>query len=356
MATVPVSQLKQGERIIENVMTKFNNVLFTRGKVVTERDLEILRAFMIPSVQIDSKNLDAEEAAGAEAGSAESAAVSLPFHDWYERMLQLLRRIFKTANSGGQNLPILDIRTTLEGLIKHIDQYDILTFNPKQFQLQDFVYHNSIMVSLTSYHLAKWAGMPVKDLLPIALGGLFHDIGTAKIDPAILYKPTKLSVQELEEMKQHTVIGYNILKSVPAINEGVKLCALQHHEREDGSGYPLGARGDKIHMYAKIVAISDMFHAMRTDRFHKKGISPYLVLEQLQDEAFGKMEPVLVQTFVQKITSFQNGMLVKLSDNSIGEIVFSDRAHPTRPWVNVNGNIVNLTTARSLYIQDVIQK
>ncbi|WP_159888121.1 HD-GYP domain-containing protein [Paenibacillus puerhi] len=355
MATVPVSQLKLGERIIENVMTKYNNVLFAKGRIVTERDLEILRAFMIPSVQIDSRYAEAVQGS-EDIGSEESSATVLPFHNWYENMLQLVRRVFTTANSGGENLPILDIRTSLEGLIKYINHYNILTFSPKNFQLQDYVYHNSIMVSLTSYYLAKWAGMPVKDLMPIALGGLFHDIGTAKVDSAILFKPTKLTGKELEEMKQHTVIGYNMLKTVPAINEGVKLCALQHHEREDGSGYPLGTRGDKIHTYAKIVAISDMFHAMTTDRFHKKGVSPYLVLEQLQDEAFGKMDPVLVQTFVQKVTSFHNGMLVRLSDHTIGEIVFSDRAHPTRPWVNVNGNIVNLTTDRRLYIEDVIQR
>ncbi|MEK8128930.1 HD domain-containing phosphohydrolase [Paenibacillus filicis] len=355
MATVPVSQLKPGERISENVMTKFNNVLFAKGKLVTERELEILRAFMIPSVQIDARHADIEQVS-EEAGAEDSPSTSQPFQESYEKMLQLLRRVFSSASSGGQNLPILEVRTALEGLIRHIDHYNILTFSPKNFQLPDYVYHNSIMVALTSYYLAKWSGMPVKDLMPVAMGGLFHDIGTAKVDSSILHKPTKLTVQELEEMKQHTVIGYNLLKTVPAINDGVKLCALQHHEREDGSGYPLGIRGDKLHVYAKIVAIADVFHAMKTDRFHKKGVSPYLVLEQIQNEAFGKLDPAMVQTFIHKVTSFHNGMLVKLSNHTIGEIVFSDRAHPTRPWVNVDGNIVNLTTERSLYIQEVIQK
>lgn len=141
-----------------------------------------------------------------------------------------------------------------------------------------------------------------------------------------------------------------------AINEGVKLTAIQHHEREDGSGYPLGIKGDKIHLYSKIVAISDIFHAMTSDRYHKKAASPYLVLDQLFTESFGKLEPALVQTFIQKVTQFHNGVLVKLNDKRIGEIVFSDRANPTRPWVNVNGQIINLTMERSLYIQDVIQK
>ncbi|MCP3775160.1 HD-GYP domain-containing protein [Paenibacillus sp. MZ04-78.2] len=355
MVTVPVSQLKPGEKIIENVITKFNNVLFMKGTIVSERDLDILRAFLIPSVQIEVKNGEADSAL-QEATSEEQADNVLPFHEHYHKMLHLLRRVFNTVASGGYSPPILEIRTTLEALIKNIDHYNVLTFNPRHFQLRDFIYHNSIMVSLTSYLLAKWHGLSSKELMQVALAGLLHDIGNAKVDPAILHKPARLTAEEAEGMKRHTIIGYNILRPVPAINEGVKLCALQHHEREDGSGYPLGIQGDKIHLYSKIVAVPDMFHAMTTDRFHKKAVSPYLVLEQLQKESFGKMQPAIIQTFISKVTAFHNGMLVRLSDSRVGEIVFSDHAHPTRPWVNVNGKIINLTVERHLHIQEVIQK
>jgi HD-GYP domain-containing protein (c-di-GMP phosphodiesterase class II) len=353
MATVPVSRLKTGEKIIENVQTKLGNVLFEKGKIVTERDIEILKAFLIPSIVVESKVSESEEA--AEEPFEETENTVLPFFQQYDKMLRLLKKVFNLAGSS-QSLPILEIRTAMEGLIQTINHYNILTFTPRNSTIKDFLYHKSIMVSLTSYLLAKWHGLPQKDLMPVALGGLFHDLGNSKIDEAILNKPRKLTTQELEEVKKHTVLGYNILKTVPAINEGVKLCALQHHEREDGSGYPLGVKGDKIHLYAKIVAIADMFHAMTSHRAHKKAASPYLVLEELYQEAFGKLDPALVQTFINRVTQFHNGTLVKLSDDRIGEIVFSDRSNPTRPWVNVNGTIVNLTLERNLYIKSVIQK
>lgn len=356
MVTVPVSQLKSGDTISEDVLTKYNNVILPKGRMISDRDLEVLRAFLISSVHIEAKT--GESVVASEESVMEeqkhTGSVSL-FYEQYEKMLQLMRRVYNIANAGGQNLPILEIRTNLEKLIQYIDQYKVLTFSPRHFQLSDFIYHNGIMVSLTSYNLAKWHGLPTKDLMPIALGGLLHDIGNAKVDAGILFKPSKLNADEREDMKKHTIIGYNLLKSVPAINDGVRLCALQHHEREDGSGYPLGVRGDKIHLYSKIVAITDVFHAMRTNRYHKTGVSPYLVLEQLLNESFGKLDPALVQTFIHKVTSFHNGTVVKLSDNQVGEIIFSDRSHPTRPWVNVNGKIINLTIERNLYIQDVIE-
>ncbi|TDF94339.1 HD-GYP domain-containing protein [Paenibacillus piri] len=353
MATVSVSQLKAGEKIIENVQTKRGNVLFMKGRIVLEKDIEILKAFLIPTVIIESKSNDSSEQSD-EPIADEPVNSILPFFEQYTKMLNLLRKVFISV--GGSNFPILEVRTQLEALIRYIDQYQILTFSPKSYQLSDFLLHNSIMVSLTSYKLALWQGLPTKDLMPVALSGLLHDIGNAKVDAAILHKPKKLTPDELEEIKQHTVIGYNLLKNVAAINEGVKLSALQHHEREDGSGYPLGIKGDQIHLYSKIVAIADMFHAMTSDRYHKKAASPYLVLDQLFTESFGKLDPHMVQTFIHKVTEFHNGVLVKLSDGKIGEIVFSDRANPTRPWVNVNGQIINLTMQRNLYIQDVIQK
>ena len=193
-------------------------------------------------------------------------------------------------------------------------------------------------------------------MIQIALAGFLHDIGIAKIDHAILEKTSKLTTSEIDEIKKHTLIGYQIIKNIPGINEGVKLAAIQHHEREDGSGYPLSLKGDKIHIYSKLLAIADIFHAMTNERAYRKVNSPYLVLEDLLKESFGKLDPTLVQTFINRVTSLQNGTLVRLSDNRLGEIVFSDRSYPTRPWISVNGVIVNLMVERSLYIKEVIAK
>jgi HD-GYP domain-containing protein (c-di-GMP phosphodiesterase class II) len=351
---IAVSQLKFGERLNDNVLTKLGNILFYKGKVVTEKDIEILKAFLIQSVSIESKNaVENEVLPPMEHKPKEETVAIHPFYLEYQQMVHLLKHVFNLA-SGGQNLPILEIRNRLENLIQYIDPYKVLTFSPKSPNVSDYIYHKSIMVSLSSYTLAKWYNLPQKDLMQIALGGLLHDIGNVKVDPIILNKTNKLSEQEMHEVKKHTLLGYSILKNVPALNEGAKLCALQHHEREDGSGYPLGLKGDKIHMYAKIVAIADIFHAMTTDRTYKTADSPYLVLEQLFTESFGKVEPSMVQTFINKATQFGNGTLVKLSDNRVGEIVFTDRSNPTRPWVNINGIIINLAIDRNLFIKDVL--
>lgn len=353
MAVVPVSQVKLGDRVIEQVFTKRGSLLFDKGFFITPRELEILQAFHVSSVTVEGR-FEADASAAKNEDQEASAALLPTLMVEYDNLLNLFRKVMFSLRSGG-TLPLLELRTRLEAVLQHSDQYDVLSFIPRAINLRDYLLHNSILVAMTSYQLAKWYGLPSKDWIPVALGGLLHDIGNAKVDESILEKKGKLTHTEQEEMRTHTVQGYQMLKNVAGLNEGVKLSALQHHEREDGSGYPLGVKGEKIHPYAKIISVADIYHAMTSPRFYKKQSSPYLVLEQLQTESFGKLDPVMVQIFIQKVTEFNNGTLVRLSDGRIGAIVFADRNHPTRPWVNVNNTIINLTLNRSLYIEHVIQ-
>lgn len=352
MAIISVSQLKIGDKIIEDVLTKMGNVLFKKGVFVTPRELEILRAFLVPAVTIEAKENSPEATDKPVELKTEDSGI-IQFYTEYDKMLQLLKKVFKDAMSN-PSIPTLEIRTRLEQLISKIQHYNILTFMPRMLSVDEYMYHNSIMVALTSYMLARWHGFQNKDWMPIALGGLLHDIGNAKVDPTVLSKPSKLTVAEVEEVRRHTLYGYAILKNIPSLNEGSKLCALQHHEREDGSGYPLAVKGEKIHPYAKVIAIADIFHAMTSHRTYKRAQSPYLVLEQVQTESFGKLDPTFVSTFINKVTQFHHGTRVRLNDNRVGEIIFTDRSNPTRPMVNIDGTIINLALDRKLFIKEVV--
>ena len=173
-------------------------------------------------------------------------------------MFALLKRIFNLARTN-QTLPILDIRNQMGALIQQIEHYNVLTYSANKSNVNDYLLHNSILVSLTSYQLAKWHGFQQKDLLQIALAGLLHDIGNVKVDSVIFEKKSRLTDIELDEMKKHTVFGYQILKTLPAVNEGVKLSALQHHEKEDGTGYPLGVKEIKYIFMLKLLQLQIYF-------------------------------------------------------------------------------------------------
>ncbi|QAY67485.1 HD-GYP domain-containing protein [Paenibacillus protaetiae] len=361
MSVVAVSQLKLGDKLAGDVLTPLGSTLFHKGKVIQGREIEILKAFMVQQVSIsDDRNRTmppnqdgSDEIQEQNAGLIKAPAAPIPFDDEYERLVELLKKTFKSAAAG--EIPVLELRQQLEKVLRHIGSYNPLTFAPRSFKQPEYMYHSSAACALTSYLIAQWVGLPQKDWMQIAMAGLFHDIGNSRIDPDILFKPSGLTPDEQEKMRRHTTVGYQLLKNVAALNEGVKLAALQHHEREDGTGYPLNLTSEGIHTYAKIIAIADIFHAMAMNKPYRQGQSPYLVLEQIKSDAFGKLDPAYVTVFVDRVTQFHNGTLVRLSDGRTGEIVFSDRVYPTRPWVSINGTIVNLTVERQLYIKEVIK-
>ncbi|MGG4127238.1 HD-GYP domain-containing protein [Paenibacillus illinoisensis] len=367
MGLITLSEVKPGLKLGNDVHTVRGNVLFQKGKVILPKDVEVLRAFMIHQIDIEQERVGTN-GAGTKAGASTSGekngdqtgkgsiAVSAPtvssLHEEYEKMVVMTRNAFQSSLAA--ELPVYELRTQLEALFVHLKQYNVLTFSPRVMQEHDYVYHHAVLSAMTSYQLAQWMELPSKDWMQVAFAGLFHDIGNSKVDPQILHKPTALTASEQEEIRQHTKYGYQVLKQAKAINEGARLAALQHHEKVDGSGYPLQLSGTQIHIYAKIVAIADIFHAMTLEKIYRKAQSPYLVLEQIKSEAFGKLDPAIVNVFIQRSTQIHNGIRVKLSNNQVGEIIFSDRDHPTRPMVSVEGTIINLMQQRQLYIQEVI--
>ncbi|RIX47038.1 HD-GYP domain-containing protein [Paenibacillus nanensis] len=356
MSVVAVSKVKLGDKIIEDVLTPLGSVLMHKGKILTPKDIDILQAFLVAEVTIENQQGEAKSGEEKKENSAAVKKVQLPatnLQNEYEKMIDLMRKVFNSSTV--QGMPVMDIRVQLERLLQHIADYKILTFIPRVFQQDDYLLHKSVTSALTSYLIAQWVGQPQKEWMQVALAGLLKDIGNVRIDKSILSKPNALTPEENEEMKRHTVFGYQLLKNVAALNEGVKLAALQHHEKVDGTGYPLGIDSTKIHPYAKIVSIADIFHSMTLNKAYRKAASPYLVLEQLLSESFGKLDPAYVQIFIEKVTAFHNGTVVRLSDERIGEIIFSDRTNPTRPWVSVGGAIVNLTIERHLHIKEVIK-
>ncbi len=354
MPIIPISQAQVGDRLGSDVQTALGSVLLQQGRTLSERDTEILQAFLIASVDIIRNGLEeqaADTAIEETAATTEIKHTSLQIE--FLHMEKLLKRMMSMVSSG-LKLPMLDLRNGLNALIEKMDEYNVLTFlAPAPVGKLDVLIRNSVLCAMTSYQLAKWNKFPEKDWLPIAMAGLIHDIGNVKVDHAILNKATRLTAEEVQEMRQHTVYGFRMLEGSTSMNQGVWLSALQHHERIDGSGYPMKVKGEKIHPYAKIVAIADMYHAMTSNRNYRKAESPYLVLEELHSGAFGKLEPIYVQTFIERTTQFHNGVFVKLNNGTIGEIVFSDRNNPTRPMVSINGQIVNLGQNRQLFICEV---
>lgn len=153
-------------------------------------------------------------------------------------------------------------------------------------------------VATLAVELAKVSGLPAEEVQRLHWGGLLHDIGKIMIDPTLLNKAGRLTENELEAIRRHPETGANlVLAACPAATD-VAACVNFHHERWDGSGYPLGLRESEIPMNARIIAIADVFEALTSDRPYRPALTEYQALTYIEDAAGTHFDPSITQAFV----------------------------------------------------------
>ena len=154
-------------------------------------------------------------------------------------------------------------------------------------------------------------------------------------------------------MKSHSQKGYDILKN-QNIDERVKLAALQHHERCDGSGYPSALHSDNIIKFAKLIAIADVYDAMTSARVYRKGLCPFKVISIFEEEGLQKYDPKYILTFLERIGSAYINNNVRLSDGRVGEVVMINSNTLSRPMIKIGEEYVNLAKNVDIEISDII--
>ena len=218
----------------------------------------------------------------------------------------------------------------------------------------DYTYRHNLAVGTYAGMLGNWLGLEHQELLQLTTAALLHDVGKMLVPEEILNKPGELTDEEFEEMKKHTIYGYELLKETTGINERQALVALQHHERLDGSGYPYGITGDEIDVFSRIVAVVDSFHAMTSNRIYHEAKPFYQVLVDMDKQTYGAFDPQITNLFIQKLMTTLIGQKVTLTDGRTGLILMINVHDPTRPLVQIGDEYVDLSKDYSLHIQQVL--
>jgi HD-GYP domain-containing protein (c-di-GMP phosphodiesterase class II) len=163
-----------------------------------------------------------------------------------------------------------------------------------------YTYTHSVNVGVLSVLLSK-ALIQNKDdhnMHELGAGFFLHDIGKCKIDPAMINKRGKFNEEEMAVMRKHSEEGFKILSETNHLSEECKIIVMQHHEREDGSGYPHHLKGDEIHLYGRICCISDVFDALTSKRPYKNSLPTFEALRLMKDEMLHFFHKEIFETFV----------------------------------------------------------
>lgn len=230
-------------------------------------------------------------------------------------------------------------------LMDAINENDAIAVDISALKVSDeYTFKHSVDVSTMAMIVAKKHGMDDQSVREIGIAGLLHDMGKSKIPNEVLNKPGRLTDEEFALMKQHSVLGYHILKEKNEFNDRILMGVLQHHEKLNGKGYPMGVTADKLHPYARVISVADIYDALVTERPYKKGFSPRDAVEMIMAMT-EELDINFMRSFLHSVILYPVDSIVTLSNGEKAKVVSNNPDYILRPTVVgiSTGKIYNLS-------------
>ncbi|PWU70132.1 HD-GYP domain-containing protein [Gracilibacillus dipsosauri] len=351
-------QLVPGCIVLEPVIGKSDHPIIESNTVIEEHHIKLLKNFGISTVEVSSKLVTGLDFQPEKIGEKqlEKKREEMAFERLYLKAVKHYKQFFTNWQTG-VSINIQELTTLMTPLFELVDKITLDLFLLYEYaSKKDYFYHHGISIALISAYLAKKLGYK-EEWDKVGLAGLLADCGMAKLNPAFLHREDKLTVEEYDEVKHHPRLSYRLVEHITSLSEDVKLGIIQHHERGDGSGYPLGVKGDEIHLYAKIIAITDTYHAMTSERLYRRKQSPFKVVEEMLKLSQHKLDATILQVFVDSFFYYSIGTRVLLSNGKEALIVSIKRDTPVRPVVQLveDAKIISLKDKPTLFIEKILK-
>lgn len=312
---VAVKDLSPGLILSDAVITPSGKTLLSSGGVLSQRAISLLDMWNVSYVYINAEDdQEAPENQTLQPSSFDISAECLQFFQEYDSI------VTSTANSfdfiRNQNkVPVLALKSSSFAIYS-----SILTTGPalmdylliSDYQLAKEISYHTVMVAYICGLIGRQLHFTETEMKALTLAGLLHDIGK------LVISNDNMSNNE----KSHTINGAQLIKDLKGVSDEVTLSVFQHHEYLDGSGFPMGITGGKIHRYAKIIAIADVFHH---HAYRQEYCNPFTALTILTNDMFGKLDPSICQLFTKQVKDSLLNSKVILSDSREATIIFLDR-------------------------------
>lgn len=350
MRLIPIECVKEGCFLAKTIFDENGRVLLKDGVKLTDSLIKRIRSINIFSLYITDEysNGEIEDIIRPELRQKSIKIVRETFSS-VERILTSLNT--QEVSSKDKNAlikeredyfkDIIDIAAELMDNILSNRQMLVNLVDIKS--MDNYTYQHCVNVAVLSLVMGIALQLPKNELKDLCVGALIHDIGKVFIPKEIITKNASLTSEEYEIIKTHPLKGYEYLSNAVNLNSNSKLVILQHHEKENGTGYPMSLAKKQINTLAKIVAITDVYDALTSDRPYRKALSPCESLEYIMANSGTHFDAELVETFTKVIVPFPTGTIVKLSNGEIGIVEETPPNYPLRPNVKILKSSVDVT-------------
>lgn len=344
---VPIDEVTIG-MVLEDVIDSSGVLIYSGGHAISsESDIEGLKKQGIKNVFVNTSDspfhaiysstpshqdyYTNEEKKSEEIYFQNIAKATHIRNDAISKTKDVLLKIRKTGD-----IPVKEFYQTSEGIVSNILKNPDALISITQLKGYDeYTYTHSVNVCILITTLAKSMGYNDDQLLEIGFGGLLHDIGKMCIPESILNKPGKLTESEFALMKRHSLLGFQLIKDKKEISDLSRKIIVQHHERLNGSGYPFGLKGIRIHEISSLASIADVYDALTSDRVYKQGWPPQKALALIYRSRNEDYPDRLVDLFTKHVGIYPVGSFVELASGAKAVVVYVDNEHVLYPKVKI---------------------
>lgn len=352
---VRTDEVVNGMVVAADIYTSSDQLIIVKGTKLDERMITRLRFYNIYGIHVYDGN--PEEELHIEESYIEKLRSTPEFKKFNRTYME---SVGKVENSF-QNIVDSDDDIDFDNLLEETDRIIKEGRNGMHiFEMlhgirnyDDMTYVHSLNVSLICSVFAGWLKMSKEETKILTQAGLLHDVGKMLITKDIISKPARLTEDEYEEVKTHSIKGYQVLKDLN-LDVRVKYASLMHHEKCDGSGYPNGFKSNQIEDFSKIVAIADVYDAMTSNRTYRQAICPFDVVENFERDGFLKYDPGYLMIFLERIVQSYLHNAVRLSDGREGEVVMINKLSLSRPVIRCGNSYIDLSKEQRLSIDSIL--
>lgn len=343
-----MKSLPVGSKLARNLYDNEGKLLLARGMVLENRHLEQLIQKGYEEVYIwdDSPNEESDKSA---AGVQTRPSLSPHLNTALDHVKEFMLRV-----TYGHAITKSQVEETIDLICPEImGTTNILRTLEVLRKQNEYTLKHSVSVSAIAIKLGQTMGLPEEALRTLGIAGLMHDIGKCKISPDLLNKADKLTDEEWKEMQKHPVHGFKIVYDIDLPNTEIVTAVLQHHEHQDGKGYPFHVNGSNLHIYSRIIAVADVFDALTSERPYRGAIPVFEALDEVVNNSKGHLDPIISRKLSSYVMNVIPGERVRLDDGSVGLVVLVNHDEPHRPIVKVGDQFVNLKEQRNRYVVDI---
>jgi putative nucleotidyltransferase with HDIG domain len=361
-----IATLTPGTALAKAICNDRGEVLLSRGMTLTPRYIKSLIDRGHESVFVMDGIADDVEPLGLISDRLRTTAVA-NLHSVFSLISQATQTVRDEAACDGAHVirdtplvlgtsvehELMNMVALAEAVLDEVLEQDSLAGMAALKSHDSYTFEHSVEVAVYGIMLGRRVGLSRLLLKDIALGCLLHDIGKLYVDERILNKPGKLDTAEFEQIMEHPLLGFQLVRQMPINSPRPAAIVLQHHERQDGGGYPNRLFGNnrivrtdlerfdtrRISLMAEIAAIADVYSALSSDRPYRAALPADGMFRIMQQEAGEHLNREVLRSFVTLVQQFPVGARVRLSggiyNGYLGVVVDTSSNAPSQPSVRL---------------------